>query len=382
MQIVYCYLRGDNDGASVHIREFISAFQGLGETVIPLPVRMVGQSSGGRRMPWGMRGLLVSGKALGSLVEVQKRITPDAIVFRHAPSQLLWPAIVYAVRVSPVVLEVNALRSMEGAHGSRMSKSRRWLEADTLRRVDACFAVSATVRDVMEREYNVPRDKIEVIANGVDANVFSLTGMRSYLRRERALEGKYVVGFVGSFKEWHGVDNVPKIAAGASRVIPNLHFVMVGDGLLREPVEREVERAGLQGQFTFTGAVEHRAVREWLECMDTVLAPYPRRPFGRDEFHGSPLKIFEYMSMSLPVIASPLGQIAEVIQDGVSGRLVWGEDTDGVVRELSRLHADATYRTQLGQAARARVEERYSWRANAEKVREVCLGAIRQRKGL
>jgi glycosyltransferase involved in cell wall biosynthesis len=78
------------------------------------------------------------------------------------------------------------------------------------------------------------------------------------------------------------------------------------------------------------------------------------------------------MAMAKPIIAPPLGQIKELIVDGESGLLIYSEDIKALKEALLRLYHDKAYRECLGANARKRVEENYTWRANAEKVRNLC----------
>jgi glycosyltransferase involved in cell wall biosynthesis len=91
-------------------------------------------------------------------------------------------------------------------------------------------------------------------------------------------------------------------------------------------------------------------------------------PSDGSEFFGSPTKLFEYMAMSRAVIASRLGQVADVIIDGQNGMLVEPGDVDDLARAIKQLLDDEAMRARLGEAARQTVVERYTWKHNAARV--------------
>ena len=98
--------------------------------------------------------------------------------------------------------------------------------------------------------------------------------------------------------------------------------------------------------------------------MDILLAPYQ----AEELFYLSPIKIFEYMASGRAVLAARVGQIAEVIEDGVNGLLYEPATPESLATQLLRLIDDAVLRERLGKKARETVERRYTWRANAEAV--------------
>jgi glycosyltransferase involved in cell wall biosynthesis len=101
----------------------------------------------------------------------------------------------------------------------------------------------------------------------------------------------------------------------------------------------------------------------YLAAMDVAVAPYP----DLDEFYYSPLKLFEYMTAGRPVVASRVGQVAEILMDGATGLLFEPGDRAGLVRCLQRVRKDATLRSELGRNAAAVCSE-HTWNRNAAQV--------------
>lgn len=297
---------------------------------------------------------------------------PDVLLFRFQPLHEFLLSIVGLSFVYPVVLEVNAVRSIEN-HKARPRIS-DYLDHLSLSCASRSFVVSQRLREHIVEHYRIDARRIGVIENGVDVEEFHPATTDCEVRRKLGLENRLVVGFVGSFRPWHGINYLITLAEEVVPQIPEVFFLLVGDGADRQLYERKVHELGLTGHFAFTGRVEHAEVPRFLVSMDVVMAPVVKGSFS-GEFHGSPLKIFEYMAMAKAVIAPPLGQVREVIEHGISGLLIDSDDTHNLAQAILNLHRDPLLRKRLGENARARVMERYTWKSNAAKVRSLCAEA-------
>jgi glycosyltransferase involved in cell wall biosynthesis len=117
----------------------------------------------------------------------------------------------------------------------------------------------------------------------------------------------------------------------------------------------------------FAGSVDPDAVPAMLGIMDVAAAPY----LNRSSFYFSPLKVLEYMAAGRAIVASALGQITELIEDGVNGLLVGAGNSKALAAALVRLTADAGMRRRLGAAARASVTQRHTWDGVAARIFEL-----------
>src|SRR5439155_12156466 len=133
-------------------------------------------------------------------------------------------------------------------------------------------------------------------------------------------------------------------------------------GRERRECESILGRAGLLGRAVFTGLVPQEEGPRHLAAMDILVAPHVPNADG-SRFFGSPTKLFEYMAMGRPIVASRLEQIGEVLEDGRTALLVPPGDEEALARALLRLVDEAGLRASLGAAARSRVVERHTWRA-------------------
>jgi glycosyltransferase involved in cell wall biosynthesis len=277
-----------------------------------------------------------------------------------------WSGVVLSILTGPpLALEFN---------GSEVWVSKQWdpigqlsllrrFERLNLRAADLVFVVSEVQRRDLIAAGFEPK-KIIINPNGVDTDRFHPGCGGRDIRRRLGIESKTVVGFVGTFGPWHGA---PVLAEAASLVEANTncHFLFVGDGDERAQTEAIVQGTGVHA--TFTGRIPHSEIAAYLDACDVLVSPHVPANDG-SEFFGSPTKLFEYMSMAKPVIASRLGQIAEVIRDGENGLLVEPRDAAALARAIDRLMRDESLRRRLGAGARQTVIERYTWRHNASRV--------------
>jgi glycosyltransferase involved in cell wall biosynthesis len=268
----------------------------------------------------------------------------------------------------PLALEFN---------GSEVWVARHWdpvgcigllkrFEQLNLRAADLIFVVSDAQRRHLIAA-GVDATHIVVNPNGVDVDEFRSGCGGGELREELCIEDKIVVGFTGTFGPWHGA---PVLAEAATRIKDSrCHFLFIGDGDERTATESIIARAGKKDRATFTGRVSHSRVATYLDACDILVSPHVPAADG-SEFFGSPTKLFEYMAMARPVVASRLGQIAGVIVDGENGLLVEPNDADSLAQAFERLANDAALRERLGAAARQTVIEQYTWKHNAARVFE------------
>lgn len=252
------------------------------------------------------------------------------------------------------------------------------VEPYNLRSASLVVVVSAALRDSLVAQ-GWPGEKILVNPNGVDAEKFSPAPPRTCARLRRQLgigAGRVVVGFCGTFGAWHGVQElqeaIRRINADERRR-GELFFVLYGDGKLRPACE---ERIGGFDNVRFTGTVPYERIQDYLSICDVLVSPHGRTADGR-EFFGSPTKLFEYMAMGKGIVASDLGQIGEVLEDGKTALLVRPGDVSALADGIVRLAGDAALRSALGRAARKTALREHTWERNVRRTLE----AFRRRAG-
>jgi glycosyltransferase involved in cell wall biosynthesis len=243
-----------------------------------------------------------------------------------------------------------------------------------------CFAAASKIIVVskplgtrLQTYWNVPADKIVTLPNAVDLELFTAGTEKDTTRARLGLGDAPVIIFTGSFQPWHGVETLIQAFTRVVTEVPDARLLLVGDGRLRKKLEADVQTAGLANNVIFTGSVAHQAIPDLVNIADVAVAPYTQ---AETELWFSPLKLFEYMALGKAVVASNVGQIAEVIQDGHSGMLVEPGNASQLGITLVTLLQDAGLRRKLGDRARRITTEQHSWTSRAHKLEQAFRAAL------
>jgi glycosyltransferase involved in cell wall biosynthesis len=295
-----------------------------------------------------------------------RQANPDFIYERYS----LWAVAGLQVAKQsslPLVLEVNAPLAYEEQvyrAGLTFPPLARWVERLLWRRADVVIPVSGALRQRMVNSC-VAAERIHVLPNAVDTDLFRADVDGRAVRDRFHLANRFVIGFVGSFKAWHGIDLLLDAFQDLYRSDPQTHLLLVGDGPLRGALKEQVRNMGLEEAVTFAGGVPHGEIPQYLTTMDVAIAPYP----ALEEFYYSPLKLFEYMAAGRAVVSSRIGQVAEIITDGINGLLFEPGDRAGLVESIQRLRRNPELQTQLGRNATAACSQT-TWIQHAVQVVE------------
>ncbi len=279
---------------------------------------------------------------------------------------------------APHLLEVNAplAYEQERTRGLEMKELARETERRIFRDSDHVFVVSQHLQELVA-SCGVPENRIDILPNGVDPRRFapqSADGKR--VRAQLGLEGKQIIGFVGSLKPWHGTETLLAAFRDVHPAALQAHLLIVGDGPGREQLEKTVHANGLNQVVTFTGNVPYDEVPDYLAAVDIAVAPYT----PNEQFYYSPIKIFEYMAMAKPVVAGRIGQVEEILRDGATGLLFEPGNLPQLTAALLKLLHDASLCRRMGEQARAWVVRERAWDNNALRVIEIASQLTKKRK--
>lgn len=284
---------------------------------------------------------------------------------RHELFQTAGPRLARALGVPSVVFVPAPLMWQARHWGVRRPGWNRWIERageqTPLRKADVVACGSATVAEQVRR-MGVDDGRIVITSTGVDPDVFRASPDRDAMRDRLGVEGRFVVGWIGSFRRFHALEH----AVDAVAHLEQATLLLVGDGPERSRIEALARDRHVA--LVCTGTVPHDEIPAHLAAMDVALV----LAAGDSPFHYSPLKLAEYLAAGLPVIAPRAGELPEQLRDGVDAVLVSPGETDELVSVLQRLQRDPDERARLGRAASAGAVDRWSWDRSVERVLEAA----------
>jgi glycosyltransferase involved in cell wall biosynthesis len=215
------------------------------------------------------------------------------------------------------------------------------------------------------QQRGLPAEKFMVLPNGVDPETFHPHVDGNEVRKTQRLAGKFVVGFVGWIRPWHGIDILLDTIALLEKRIPDLHLLLVGDGPAVPELQAQTQRLGLMEKVHFTGPVPKQKIPSYIAAMDIAVQPDVTD-------YASPIKLFEYLAMGKAVIAPRKDNIVEIVEHEKHALLYKARDTKELADRIEQLYIDRELRKRLGLAAYQLVQEKgLYWRANASRVVEV-----------
>jgi glycosyltransferase involved in cell wall biosynthesis len=303
-------------------------------------------------------GPLADLRALLSLYRFFRRERP-ALVHLHLLKARLLGGLAARWAGVPVVVETFHGTLLVGYYSAPMTRLLTWLERWLARRMDAVVAVSPAVARELAAARIASDARVHVIPLGLDLERFRAGAARPTLRRTLGLGADApLVGTVGRLVPIKGMDAFIDAAAQIKRSLPTAHFVIVGDGALRAGLERRARSAGLGGQVHFLGW--RRDLEELYPDLDLIMLTSLNE--------GTPVSIIEAMATGRAVVATRVGGVLDVVEDGVTGVLTPPRDPGALAAAAVALLADPERRRRMGEAARSAVSSRYGVARLAEQV--------------
>jgi glycosyltransferase involved in cell wall biosynthesis len=279
----------------------------------------------------------------------------------------------------PLVLEYNGSEVWAARHWGRPLRYERLAqEAEdvSLHHAHVVVTVSEVLRDAL-------------IKRGVEPARFGPDELLALRRRHGISPDAVVATFIGTFGHWHGVDVLARVIA---RLVQEdegwlrerrLHFMLVGDGLRMAEVRELLRDPAIAPYVTLTGLVPQADGPLHLAAADLLLSPHVPNPDGTP-FFGSPTKLFEYMASGRPIVASDLDQIGAVLTPALEAAelptgappvadphvavLATPGDEETLLEGIRFLVERPDWRLVLGQNARTRVLDRYTWHHHVEAI--------------
>jgi PEP-CTERM/exosortase A-associated glycosyltransferase len=308
------------------------------------------------------------------LLHVARQARAD-ILHAHSPVLNAIPALWVGKRLGiPVLYEVRAFwedaavdHGTSSEWGVRYRLTRR-LETSALRRVAAITTIcDGLKRDITAR--GIPGAKVTVIPNAVDLAAFRFGPEPDLaLKAQLGLQGKTVIGFIGSFYAYEGLDLLVAALPKILERIADVRILLVGGGPEERRLAALATALGVGEKIVFAGRVPHDQIQRYYSLID--LFAYPRHSIRLTELV-TPLKPLETMAHGGLLVASDVGGHRELIRDGDTGVLFRAGDRDSLAAAVVGLMTQPGRWPALRKQARRFVEQERSWQSSVGRYRDV-----------
>jgi len=252
-------------------------------------------------------------------------------------------------------------------HQTRAVRLYEFLDGLTLRRFDAVVAVSQVIAGQL-REAGVPIDKITVIDNGIDLTPFNSAA--PVLKSEQNAKDQLLIGTVGRLVEQKGMNYFLTAAKQLLKEFPNLTFVIVGDGPDLGKLQQMAKELRIENKVRFTG-VRYDMANVYASLDVFALASIEE---------GMPMTLLEAMASRLPVAATAVGAVPQIVIPGETGMLVKARDAAEMAQAIAALLRDPALRERLGANGQRKVHERFSSQVMSQNYYQLYTRLIEQKR--
>jgi PEP-CTERM/exosortase A-associated glycosyltransferase len=319
--------------------------------------------------------LAIIDKLAARLLQVAKEVKPD-ILHAHSPALNGVAALRVGKKLGiPVVYEIRAFWEDAAVdHGTSTEWGMRYrltraMETYVLRRADAATTICEGLRSEIIATRGIPASKLTVIPNAVNIEDFSIGGEKDHaLAAKLGLEGKTVLGFIGSFYAYEGLNVLLQALPTMLKSNPEIRVLLVGGGPQDAALKAQAKELGVQDQVIFTGRVPHNEVQRYYDLVDVLV--YPRLKMRLTDLV-TPLKPLEAMAQGRVLVASDVGGHKELIEHGKTGMLFTAGDPQALADQVLALLAAQQRWPEMRAQGRHFVEAERNWAASVARYRPV-----------
>lgn len=261
----------------------------------------------------------------------------------------------------PIVLEINDSCLVQRVRHLTFKGLAQKIEEWIFSNATGLVFISSHFQSVASKAY--PNIAPSVVSpNAADLDKFIINREAGIeLRNKLGINDKVVLGYVGAFVHWHGIDWFVDMIVDHLNAHPNLALLLVGDGVCFDSIKKRTQEAGVESQIILPGRVDHIQIPAYLSAMDLGILP-------DSNDYGSPMKLFEFMAMEKGMIAPDFSPIAEVVKDNETSWLFQANNRQACIDLTLSLVEKQDQQRQVGLNARSYIEKERQWRHNAEQI--------------
>jgi colanic acid biosynthesis glycosyl transferase WcaI len=241
-------------------------------------------------------------------------------------------------------------------------------------RADRIVVVTPAFREHLIEHWRVPAEKISVVENGVETDLFvpaSITSNNS-LRREVGAESKFLVSYIGTMGNAHGLETLLDAAATLQQENSDVLFLLVGEGAEKQRIKTKAESLDLTN-IRFLDQQPREKIPAYISASDVCLVLLKKTDVFKTVI---PTKMLEFMSCARPVVLGVDGQARQIMEEAQAGLVIEPENPADLVQAINQLKGNRALGAQLGQNGRKYIVENFSRARTAEKYIEILKRVI------
>lgn len=256
----------------------------------------------------------------------------------------------------PLIVEVNytSCSPLVRRRSRLLRPLARRLDRRVFDRAAGLVAVSSQLKRHLTEDYGVAPEKIIVLSNAADPEVFDPVRIAP-----RPLPSGKIVGFVGGFCPWHGLDLLVSAFRTVAQKVGEARLVLIGDGPMMSQIRDSIRR--VEQRVLLTGRVPHQDLPGYIAGFHVGVLP-------DSNDYGSPMKIFEYMAMGKPVVVPDYPPLRDAVRDGEEGRIFRARNVQEMADCLTMLLTDAAAYRRMAPQARSRIINKHNWLENGRAI--------------
>ncbi|MFK0731119.1 MAG: glycosyltransferase family 4 protein [Gloeotrichia echinulata GP01] len=264
---------------------------------------------------------------------------------------------IFQMQGKPWILQAEALLFYEAKAERKaliLDSLAKWMEITAYRKCDVLACVSETLKDILISDFGIKPEKIVLVPNGVDIDFIN-----PELHVSKRIFPGFTIGFVGSLYAWAGLDLLFEALHELRAEGFDLSLVIVGDGEMKSAWEMQVQQLNLSNHVTFLGRMPWQEIPQYIAGFDVGYSGQVQLQMGK--MYLSPMKLYEYMAMAKPVIASAFEDAQRLVCDGKTGFLFRPGDKNDLKRALIAAFNRMEELPEMGKNARQEIENNHSW---------------------
>lgn len=386
MNIVYFHRTQARGVEGVHIGEIVKAFRHLGHQVTlvsPVGERLGNEAAKpgaanapslkerlygfvSRNLPEFIFELIELGYNLQALRQTHRQVDMtqvDMLFERYAIFSVIG-AYLSKKWGKPLIVEVNytSCSPLVRRRSVFLMPLARYVDRYIFNQATGLAAVSSHIKQHLIDTYGIPAEKIVVLPNAADPEVFDMNRITRVTIP--GATGK-IIGFVGGFYPWHGLEMLLEVFRTVAEKVEAAQLLLVGDGPMMTTIRQKVHEYRLDDRVILTGKVAHPDLPGYIANFDIGIMP-------DSNDYGSPMKIFEYMSMGKPVVVPDYPPLLDVVQDGQEGRVFRARNVREMADCLIMLLTDTAAYTRMALQARRKVVNQHNWLVNVTAILDLA----------